>query len=50
MERSQLHAQSAAGRESAGIRVIEVAAAGFDVLPTWRLEGPNYTAHGVHAN
>jgi hypothetical protein len=35
-----VHAQSIVRRDSAGIRVIEVAANGLDALPTWRLEGP----------
>jgi hypothetical protein len=37
---TRVHAQSVVRRDSAGVRVIEVAATGFDALPTWRLEGP----------
>ena len=33
-------AQSVVRRDSAGVRVIEVAAGALDALPTWRLEGP----------
>ena len=33
-------AQSVVRRDSAGVRVIEVAARVLDALPTWRLEGP----------
>jgi hypothetical protein len=37
---TSVHAQSVVRRDSAGVRVIEVAASVLDALPTWRLEGP----------
>jgi hypothetical protein len=40
LQATMVQAQSVAGRDSAGIRVVEVAATGIDGLPTWRLEGP----------
>ena len=35
-----VQAQSIVRRDSAGVRVIEIAASVLDALPTWRLEGP----------
>jgi hypothetical protein len=37
---AMVHAQSVVQHDSAGVRVIEVAASSLDALPTWRLEGP----------